>query len=204
MSIRFSVVGLLVLPLMLLVQVSRVNDEAMSAPLYSLTGAGLALFFLAAHFLYGYQRSSIGQSAAGGFFVFLLAASITIAADAVALGTATRVHAAFLSAQHEKNLEDLKASLGVTVVTFTGEDIYNAKCSACHLFDQKKVGPPYFETIPKYEGRKPELISFILNPIKINPNYPPMSNQGLKPAEADSIASYILRRVASSLSVKVK
>jgi cytochrome c len=198
-GIRFSVIGLLVLPLMLLAQVSSVNDEAMSGSLYSLTGLGLFLFFLAAHFLYGYQRSALVQSAAGGFFGFLLAASITISADSLAIGTATREHAALLSTQHEKSLEDLKASLGVTVVTFTGEDIYNAKCSACHLFDQKKVGPPYFETIPKYEGKKTELVSFILNPIKKDPNYPPMPNQGLKTVEADSIADYILRRVALSL-----
>ena len=203
-SVRFSVTALIVLPLMLLAQVASVNDEAISSPLYSLTGVGLVLFFLAAHFLYGSQRSAYGQSAAGGFIVFLLAASITIAVDSVAIGTATRGQAALLSAQHEKNLEDLKASLGVSIVTFTGEDIYNAKCSACHLFDQKKVGPPYFETIPKYEGKKSELISFILNPVKKDPAYPPMPNQGLRPAEADSVASYIQRRVAFLLSKAVK
>jgi cytochrome c551/c552 len=204
MSMRFSVIGLIVLPLLLLAQVSSVSDEAMSGPLYSLTGVGLVLLFLAAHFLYGYQRSALRHSAAGGFFVFLLAASITLATDSLAIGTATREQAVILSTQHEKSLEDLQASLGVTLVTFTGEGIYNAKCSACHLFDQKKVGPPYFETIPKYEGKKDELISFILNPMKKDPNYPPMSNQGLKPAEADSIASYLLRRVASSLPRAVK
>jgi hypothetical protein len=203
-GVRFSVTALLILPLMLLAQVASVSDEAMSGPLYSLTGVGLVLFFLAAHFLYGYQRSVNRQSATGGFFVFLLAASINITVDSLAIGTATRGHAAALSAQHEKNLEDLKASLGVSIVTFTGEDIYNAKCQACHLFDQKKVGPPYFETIPKYEGKKAELVSFILNPVKKDLAYPPMPNQGLRPAEADSVASYIQRRVASLLSKSAK
>ena len=203
-GVRFSVIALLVLPLMLLAQVASVSDEAISGPLYSLTGVGLVLFFLAAHFLYGYQRSAHGQSAAGGFFVFLLAASINIAVDSFAIGTATRGHAAFLSSQHEKILEDLKASLGVSIVTFTGEDIYNAKCSACHLFDKKKTGPPYFETIPKYEGKKSELVSFILSPVKKDPAYPPMPNQGLRPAEADSVASYIQRKVASLLSRSAK
>jgi len=203
-SVRFSVIALLVLPLMLLAQVASVSDEAISGPLYSLTGVGLVSFFLAAHFLYGYQRSAHEQSATAGFFVFLLAASINIGIDSLAIGTATRGHAVILSAQHEKNMEDLKASLGVSIVTFTGEDIYNAKCQACHLFDQKKVGPPYFETIPKYEGKKSELLSFILNPVKKDPAYPPMPNQGLRPAEADSVASYIQRRVESLLSKSVK
>jgi cytochrome c len=203
-SVRFSVTALLILPLILLAQVSNVNDEALSGPLYSLTGVGLVLFFLAAHFLYGFQRSAHRQSAAEGLFVFLLAASINIAVDSLTIGTATRGHAAFLSAQHEKNLEDLKASLGVSIVTFTGEDIYNAKCQACHLFDQKKIGPPYVETIPKYKGKKAELISFILNPVKKDPAYPPMPNQGLRPAEADSVASYIQRRVAFLLPKAAK
>jgi cytochrome c len=203
-SVRFSVIALLVLPLMLLAQVAIVSNEAISGPLYSLTGVGLVLFFLAAHFLYGFQRSAHRQSAANGFFMFLIAASINIAADSLAIGTATRGHAALLSAQHEKNIEDLKASLGVSIVTFTGEDIYNAKCSACHLFDQKKVGPPYVETIPKYKGKKAELVSFILNPVKKDPTYPPMPNQGLRPAEADSVASYIQRRIASFLPKAVK
>jgi cytochrome c len=203
-GVRFSVIALLVLPLTLLAQVASVSDEAISGPLYSLTGVGLVLFFLAAHFLYGYQRSAHIQFAAGSYFAFLLAASINITADSLDIGTATRGHAAVLSAQHEKNLEDLKTSLGVNIVTFTGEDIYNAKCSACHLFDQKKVGPPYLETIPKYEGKKSELVSFILNPVKKDPAYPPMPNQGLRPAEADSVASYIQRRVAFLLSKAVK
>jgi cytochrome c len=76
----------------------------------------------------------------------------------------------------------------------TGEDIYNAKCSACHLFDQKKVGPPYNTVIPKYLGKKDQLIAFVLNPVKVDPAYPNMPNQGLRPAEADSIASFLLRK----------
>jgi cytochrome c len=78
--------------------------------------------------------------------------------------------------------------------TMSGEDIYNAKCSACHMFDQKKVGPPYRVVLPKYAGDKAKLIAFVLNPVKVDPAYPPMPNQGLKPAEADSIASYLLSK----------
>jgi cytochrome c551/c552 len=198
--IRISVAALLILPIVLLANVASASDTSLSGSLYSLIGIGLLLFFLAAHFFYGYHRSAYKQYAAVGFIVFLLASMISIAADSVAVSTATRKQAAFLSIKHEKNMEDLKSSLGVSVVTFTGEDIYNAKCSTCHLFDQKKVGPPYFETIPKYEGKKAELISFILNPVKKNPAYAPMISQGLRPAEADSIASYILRRVALHFS----
>jgi len=86
--------------------------------------------------------------------------------------------------------------LGIALVVLSGQEIYDAKCSACHLFDQKKVGPPYKTVIPKYEGKKAQLLAFILNPVKVDPAYPNMPNQGLKPAEADSIATYLLTRFA--------
>jgi cytochrome c len=52
--------------------------------------------------------------------------------------------------------------------------------------------------MPKYQGKKDALVAFILNPVKVNPAYPPMPNQGLRPAEAESIATYLLRRVAET------
>jgi cytochrome c len=46
--------------------------------------------------------------------------------------------------------------------------------------------------MPKYEGKKDLLVKFILNPVKINPDYPAMPNPGLKPKEAEAIAEYLL------------
>ncbi len=192
-----SLTALLTMPLILLVQTAGLSIEALSGSIYLLTGFGVILYFAAAHFLYAYRQSAFTKFAAGGFIIFLLAASINVVTDSIAIGTATREHAAFLSIQHEKNYEELKTSLGVSIATFNGEEIYNARCSTCHLFDQKKIGPPYIETIPKYLGKKSELISFILNPMKKNPDYPPMTNPGLKQAEADSVASYIMQRISS-------
>jgi cytochrome c len=193
--VKLAMVALFVLPIMLLADVVSISESAMSGLIYTFTGCALILFFLAAHFLYGYRHSESRKSIAIGFFVFLLAAGIFVAKDSIAIGTATREHAAVLSMKHEISINELKTSLGVSMVTFTGEDIYNAKCSSCHLFDKKKVGPAYQETVPKYEGNKKELITFILNPVKKNPDYPPMINPGVKPAEADSVASYIIRRI---------
>jgi cytochrome c len=153
-------------------------------------------FFLAAHFAYGFSLSGEKTAALTGFILFLISTGLYIGSDCAAIGTATRSQAVIISKQHEKEMDELQSKLGVTTVTFTGEDIYNAKCSACHLFDAKKVGPPYFQTIPRYNGKKTELISFIMNPVKKNPDYPPMPNQGLRPAEADSVATFIMQKVA--------
>ncbi|MBK7106448.1 MAG: cytochrome c [Ignavibacteriae bacterium] len=88
----------------------------------------------------------------------------------------------------------VKEEAGITeIVEIKGEDIYNAKCIACHRFDTKLVGPAYNDVLPKYDGKRVELIDFILNPRKVNPEFTAMPNQGLKPKEAEAIADYIVK-----------
>jgi cytochrome c len=198
LALRLSIVGLLGIPVSALLNVAMISDEALSGSIYSMTGAAIAIFFLSAHFIYGYSRSPQPIALTVGFSLFLCATGLLAVRDNLAIGTATRDQGAFLAKTHDKSLEELKGALGVAAVSFTGADIYNTRCASCHLFDKKKIGPPYHETVPKYQGRKAELVSFILHPQKINPDYPPMQNPGLKPAEADSVAGYIMRRVASS------
>ena len=198
LGIRFSVVGLLGLPASVLLNIAVISDEALSGSLYVFVSAAIIFLFLSAHFMVGYSRSSQPIALTIGFAVFLFATGLLAIGDNLALGTATRNQAALLAHIHDKSMAELKTTLGMVTVSFTGEGIYNTRCESCHLFDRRKVGPPYFETIPKYQGKKTELISFILHPTKKNPDYPPMQNPGLQQAEADSIASYILRRVAVS------
>mgnify|MGYP005843183245 CR=1 FL=1 len=56
------------------------------------------------------------------------------------------------------------------------------------------VGPPYNQVLTKYEGKMDELIGFILNPVKVDPAYPPMPNQGLRRDEAKNIAEYLMQQ----------
>jgi cytochrome c551/c552 len=198
-GIRFSIVGLLGLPASVVLSIAVTSDEALSGSIYLFASTAVIFLFLSAHFIYGYFRSPQPISLTVGFAMFLFAAGLLVIGDNLAVGTATRSQAALLANIHDQSMEQLKTTLGMVTVSFTGEGIYNTRCESCHLFDKKKVGPPYYETIPKYQGKKTELISFILHPVKKNPDYPPMQNPGLQQAEADSIASYILRRVALSL-----
>lgn len=91
-------------------------------------------------------------------------------------------------AYHEKILESAGRNIAKEV---NGEEIYKAKCVACHQFDTKLVGPPHKEVLKKYENRKDDMVKFILNPVKVDPNYPPMPNQGLKPNEAEAVVKYM-------------
>ena len=164
----------------------------------------LCCFFFRHILFMAFTKSKQTSALTIGFSLFFIAASLLIADDYVALGTASRTNAVLVASRFDRSREALKDQLGIAAVTATGEDIYNGRCFACHMFDRRKVGPPYAETIPKYKGNKAELVSFILNPRKMNPAYPPMPNQGLKPVEADSVASYILRKIASTIPLSTK
>jgi cytochrome c len=195
-SMRLVTGSLLTMPVFLLLGYLLLPGESLSGILYALAGLSLGFLLLAAQFVYAFEKEQEPRHAASALFVFGCAVALLGVNDQVALYNATKGQAAFLSYRHETEIEDLKSKLGVAGVVFTGEDIFNAKCSACHTFDAKKVGPAYKDVLPKYVGRKDQMMAFVLNPIKIDPAFPPMPGQGLKPAEADSIVSYLLRKYA--------
>lgn len=198
LGMRLSIISLLALPLLMILILTALPGVALSGTIYSLAAVAIALFFLAAHFIYAFHTEASTRALTAAFVLFLGGGAVLTVNDHVALALATRGHAAILASASDKLVEEMKSKLGVVAAAPTGEDIYNARCSACHLFDQKKVGPPYLETIPQYRGKKANLIAFILNPMKKNPAYPPMPNQGLKPVEADSIATYLLHKIEAA------
>lgn len=115
--------------------------------------------------------------------------------------------------KEDKNAVNLKnKGIGpVKFVTFTdkidtelaaqGEEKFEAICTACHLVDQRMIGPALSKI---YERRSPEwVMNMILNPegmIKDDPiaiallkeyNNSAMVNQNLTENEARSIAEYL-------------
>ncbi len=72
-----------------------------------------------------------------------------------------------------------------------GGRIFRERCTACHQFDRRVVGPPYNDVLPKYEEDFDGLVGFILDPVKVDPDYPPMPDQGLRRAEARAVAAYL-------------
>jgi cytochrome c551/c552 len=75
-----------------------------------------------------------------------------------------------------------------------GETIFTQKCSACHAFDHKVVGPAYNDVVPKYAADPGALTAFIRNPVKKNPAFPAMPGQGLTELEVQSVARFLLDR----------
>ncbi|HTY39411.1 MAG TPA: c-type cytochrome, partial [Bacteroidota bacterium] len=197
-STRLMVSSFISFPILVVGAMLFLPAASLSGILYAFAGLALFLVFLAAQFIYAFARESNARHLNAGVFTLAVSLAVLSVNDQVAIHNATASQAAILAYRYDLATEELKTKLGVTAAALTGEDIYNGRCSACHLFDAKKIGPAYKDVIPKYGGKKDQIMAFVLNPVKRDPAFPPMPNQGLKPAEADSIVTYILKRLGIS------
>lgn len=73
-----------------------------------------------------------------------------------------------------------------------GGQLFQQKCSVCHRYDQRLVGPPLNSVLEKYRLNKDKLAGFLRNPQKVNPDYPAMPNLSLTEREAGAVADYLL------------
>jgi cytochrome c551/c552 len=101
------------------------------------------------------------------------------------------MESAALRAEEVARREDLMAA-SIVVDAALGERIFNDRCTACHRFDRKVVGPPYDEVLPKYRDRMGALEAFIRKPVKVDPAYPAMPALGLSLGEVKSVAKFLM------------
>jgi cytochrome c len=201
-GLTLAAAGMLLQPVLILLNLFLLPPVAVSGGLYFVSALAVVFMFLASLFVYAFVREGTGRMLSSAFFAVIVAVLFLVIRDQIAITNVTKDHVARLHAVYMQETESIKSKLGIALIKLTGEDIYNGRCNACHLFDAKKVGPPYFSVLPKYRDQKEKLISFILNPSKVDPAYPSMPNQGLKPVEADSIASFLLRRLEENSGKK--
>lgn len=76
-----------------------------------------------------------------------------------------------------------------------GAKIYNDRCTVCHAFDHKVVGPAHEDVLPKYRGDPQRLTAFIISPTRVDPAFPPMPAPGLSRREAQAVAEYLLKQL---------
>jgi len=180
-----------ILPVLLLASYLTYHSHAFSSSLFVIGALALICILMAGNFLYATLKNSEIKYAGGMFYLMIAAFTLLSMKDVSAINAALKeqfhkVH--FLAEEYEKEHHKIP----VKDTGISGKDIFDAKCSACHKFDTKLVGPPYKETVPKYNDNVKKLAAFIYNPVKVNPDYPAMPNQGLKPKEAEAVAQYIL------------
>ena len=191
-TLTVALITILLQPICIAAVVLLTPAGGLSGMFFAASILAVILFFFAIHFVYGMIKEFTPSYAGNAFFLVFVAVVFLILQETSAFATATRNNSAYLAYEFEKYHEELLTRMGISLKVVTGEDIFNAKCSACHEFGKKKVGPAYKDVLPKYEKDRAKLVSFVLNPQKMNPAFPPMPNQGLKPVEADSIAAYIM------------
>lgn len=197
-ALRTGLIATIFLPVFLILSVIARPLNTLSYNFFITTVVALILLLLASVFLYMMLKDSITISGEAGVkysssLIFLLVIVFTslVIKDQFAFDTSTKMQTEILAKKYNAYQLKIQEEMGVSV-PISGLDIYNGRCIACHNFDKKIVGPPYNSTLPKYEGKKDLLVKYILNPVKVDPNYPAMPNQGLKPKEAEAVAEYLL------------
>ncbi|MDQ1266207.1 MAG: cytochrome c, partial [Bacteroidota bacterium] len=80
-----------------------------------------------------------------------------------------------------------------------GAAIYKLKCTACHAFDRRLVGPSHREVLEKYKDNKAGMVNFILHPKKVRPDFPAMPDQGLKPKEAQAVVDFMFKEYGAQI-----
>jgi cytochrome c len=192
-SINLTAITSVIIPVFLLINVSVLPDNILTGGVFAYIVIALILLFFGYHYLYVMYKNSDAKYSLHLFISVLLTICAIIISDQTAIGQANAKEALILGQNFEDVMLKLKGENAVPAVS--GEEIYKNICSACHAFDHKVVGPPYKETLPKYNGNVDKLVTFILNPAQNNPGYPPMPNPGLKQDQAKAVATYILHEV---------
>lgn len=190
-----SFVSSICLPVLMFISFLFLPNSALSSDVFVLLVLALITALVLSNMLYMMLKNSELRLATAVFFFVMVFFAFNILKEQSVLGNALteQTYAVILKAdEHEKVV---KSKL-VTTSGINGEEIYNTKCVACHKFDTKVVGPPYKETVPKYNGDVQQLAEYIYNPVKKDAAYPPMPNQGLKKKEAVAVAQYLLDQMA--------
>ncbi|MEJ2193568.1 MAG: c-type cytochrome [Ignavibacteriaceae bacterium] len=195
-ALRITFISAIFIPFFMLINLFMMPENSLSAAVFSFIVIGLLTLFISYNFLYMIFARFQSKYTALLFFTILFMVLSVIISDQSVMSNSTKVQSATLANQYEEMLMELKGLSGPAELN--GEEIYNIRCVSCHKFDVKLVGPPHNKVVPKYFGKEEELIAFIRNPVKVDPEYPPMPNPGLKPAEAKAVADYLLENVKSN------
>jgi cytochrome c len=181
-------------PLMLLISYAYLPQVTQSPTVFYYMVIVLIISLVLGNFIYSMFKNSDTSSATVVFVLVFVLVTFNVIKDQIAFGNAIHDNTLVITKLAEEEEKEVKGKT-MENTGIDAQSIFNQKCSACHKFDQKLVGPPYDQTIPKYNGDATKLAEFIFNPQKIDPAYPPMPNQGLKKKEANAMAQWLINKV---------
>ena len=191
-----ALVSSILFPLMLIFTYIYLPSTAVTPTVFYYFVMVLIISLVLGNYIYAMAKNSDTGNATVVFMLILVLITFNILKDQAAFGNAIQTNLEEVNKIAEEHEKEAKTK----TMQSTGIDpqaIFNQKCSACHKFDVKLVGPPYQQTVPKYNGDVQKLAAFIFNPQKIDPAFPPMPNQGLKKKEANAMAQWLIDQVAA-------
>jgi cytochrome c len=191
-SLKSAALYSLIVPVAIVLATFSKPVPSLSFDFFGITVLAMLLVLLISSLVYIMMKENSVKYVSVTIFLFVIVFGILVLRDQYSFDTATQAHYAYLSDEYDIYEAGLKEKYGISKVVINGADIYNTKCIACHNFDKKIVGPSHNSVLPKYEGKKEALVKYILSPVKVDPSYPAMPQQGLKPNEAEAVADYML------------
>lgn len=153
----------------------------------------LLIIFLLVHFLYLMIKEKRMKYAPATFILFMLVILALGIKERSSLHVTNMEHRLVIDKKYEEHKEELLASMGRATEEVDGEEIYQ-RCTACHKQEDTPAAPAHASIMDKYLNDKEALVKYILNPVKVDPNYPAMPSQGLKPNEAEAVAKFMIEK----------
>ncbi len=187
-------------PIFLFWNLITIPDFAMSEAIYGLSVIVLFLIMMISLNLYRLLKDAEFRVGTNVFVLFVITLIVMIVNDHLARENAIENHTDLLIARATEVESALAAEREAQMETEVepdlelGQQVYQNQCVSCHRFDQRLVGPPYNEVLPKYTDDKEALIKFVKNPEKIDPNYPAMPNPGLTDKQTRSVVAFLLKK----------
>ncbi len=195
-GVGISITGVIGIPVSLLWLLTTLPDFSLSPELIFINVLILVVLMIYTLQITGMLTSIRPKLNNGPIAMLLLAAILIFTADGMIRETSLQEMRAVVIRQGERMLAEQAEKRGIgaaaEATAAKGEEIFQNRCTMCHAFDTRVVGPPYMETVPQYAGDVESLTEYILNPVKKNPDYPAMPDLGLKTVEAESAAIYLL------------
>ncbi len=187
-------------PVFNLLYVFTSADVVFDRIVYALGISVTLVTMLIAYAFVGALRSSRARFGATTFSLFILVFVLSSTFDVRSMANANREHARLIAIKTDRERAEqeavIEAAMAARAGRNLGEETFNSVCMQCHRMNEKLVGPPLNAVLPKYAGNPENLQNFMLNPVKIDPAYPPMPNPGLSSAAARAVAEYLLGQMA--------
>lgn len=192
-ALRIGLIFTFVQPVLFVVNLVITPKYALSSGIFLLSLSGVFFVFLSLIFLYISAKTDKLKYVSYSFIFAVIFVSFIGAKEKTAFGISNKEQIAELDKQYEEYHNEFMASLGRSTEEVSGEEIYQ-RCMACHKDEDTPAAPAHKNIIDKYLDDRAALVQFISNPVPVNPDYPPMPNQGLKPKEVEAVADFLLEK----------